>query len=199
MILKTMNVNDLSGSDLITWFLTMPEERQERYNKIRDIVARKCGIAADHLARASIADYLLIPLESVQILHTEAGKPYVEGNPCYFSLSHSGETVVCAVSDKPIGVDVERIRPIDQGIAKKICTEEEFTVLNRIADQTEQNRFLLQIWTRKEAIFKIEGALPRKDREIDTLNPAGISIQTQEIENYLISIAEKHVIPECCS
>ena len=199
MQLAFYNITEISESNFQQWFTELSEERKEKCRRLRNQTARKCCIAAERLVRQCVATFLNQKPENIHIIREDSGKPYVEGNLCYFSLSHSGETVVCAVSDKPIGVDVERIRPVDQGISKKICTEEEFTVLNRIADQTEQNRFLLQIWTRKEAIFKIEGTLPRKDREIDTLNPAGISIQTQEIENYLISIAEKHVIPECCS
>lgn len=44
---------------------------------------------------------------SPQILRTENGKPYIEGNPLYFSLSHSGKHGVIAVCDKPVGVDLE--------------------------------------------------------------------------------------------
>ena len=193
------NITEISEFDLKQWFAEMPEDRQEKCRRMHSKSAQKCCIAADHLARASIADYLQIPLESVQILHTEAGKPYVSGNPCYFSLSHSGESVICAVSDKPVGVDVERIRTIDQAVATKICTEEELNFLNGIAEQETRNRALLQIWTKKEAIFKIEGTLPRKDREVNTLAPVSIDLRTSKFENYLISVAEKRITPECCS
>ena len=45
------------------------------------------------------------------IRRTETGKPYVDGE-IYFSLSHTDGLTVCAVSDKNIGVDAERIREI---------------------------------------------------------------------------------------
>lgn len=199
MILRIINVNDLSVQDLNVFFDAMSEERKERCNQIRDITKRKCCIAADHLARKSVSEYLQTSPEPVQILRSEAGKPYVSGNPCYFSLSHSGELVVCAVSDKPVGVDVERIRTIDQAVATKICTEEELIFLNGIAEQETRNRALLEIWTKKEAIFKIEGKLPRKDREVNTLNPAHIDLQTSEFKGYLITVAEQRITPECCS
>lgn len=38
------------------------------------------------------------------------GKPYVEGNPVFFSISHSGDDGVILVSDKQCGVDLEVLK-----------------------------------------------------------------------------------------
>ena len=38
------------------------------------------------------------------------GKPMTNG--CYFNISHSHGLVACAVSDVPVGIDVEKIRPV---------------------------------------------------------------------------------------
>ena len=41
----------------------------------------------------------------------EHGKPIFVGHPeIHFNLSHCREAVVCAVSDRPVGIDVESIR-----------------------------------------------------------------------------------------
>ena len=34
-----------------------------------------------------------------RIMHNANGKPYLEGNPLFFSLSHSGSTALIAVCD----------------------------------------------------------------------------------------------------
>ena len=49
--------------------------------------------------------YILPPVYDVLLrllARTENGKPYIDGNPLYFSLSHSGKHGVIAVCDKPV-------------------------------------------------------------------------------------------------
>jgi hypothetical protein len=45
-----------------------------------------------------------------EILTGENGKPFVKGNPVFFSMSHSGDLVVMAVDIYPIGIDVELMK-----------------------------------------------------------------------------------------
>lgn len=42
-----------------------------------------------------------------EILRTQSGKPYIEGTPLHFSLTHSRDHAIIALCDKPIGVDLE--------------------------------------------------------------------------------------------
>ncbi|MGN0813837.1 MAG: 4'-phosphopantetheinyl transferase family protein [Candidatus Coproplasma sp.] len=58
------------------------------YAKLKVLLARKLGYKPD-------------------ILRTANGKPYIDGNPLHFSLSHSRDHAVIALCDKPIGVDLE--------------------------------------------------------------------------------------------
>lgn len=43
----------------------------------------------------------------VAIERTAAGKPFIAGNPVYFSLSHCKDKAIIALSDRPVGVDLE--------------------------------------------------------------------------------------------
>jgi phosphopantetheinyl transferase len=76
---------------------------------------------------------------------------------CHFSLSHSGNALAVALSDSPVGVDIEQISPIKNPdkVAKKILTEIELEEYHRLSLQSQAaNEFLLEIWTKKESIFK---------------------------------------------
>ena len=74
--------------------------------------------------------------------------------------------VVCAVDDKPIGIDIEQIRPIDLTVAKRICTDEELLYLfghtptdedfTYTTDTEILTRFF-ELWTAKEAYGKCMG------------------------------------------
>lgn len=85
-----------------------------------------------------------------QISATAAGKPYIEGNPVYFSLSHSGTRGMFALSDGPVGVDLE--------ILKK---RERTGVLNRFGERERAEiaceRDFLKHWTAREAYVKLFG------------------------------------------
>lgn len=106
------------------------------------------------LARRMLQEYTGRPAASFNLARTEAGKPYTENGP-EFNLSHSGEFLACAVSDRPIGIDIEAVRPLKIEIARRVCTPSE---LDYIAPATEGAHLrFLQVWTAKEAYFKALG------------------------------------------
>ena len=79
------------------------------------------------------------------------GKPVYSGLDTYFNLSHAGNYVVCAVSDKAVGVDIERQRKNVIRVAKRFFTQAE---CDWIGD--DSLRFA-RIWTLKEAYAKLTG------------------------------------------
>lgn len=72
------------------------------------------------LVRQTIHDMYDLPMDQI-VFETEGnGKPVVRQLPSFhFNLSHSGDWVVCAVDDAPVGIDIEEIKPIDLAIAKR--------------------------------------------------------------------------------
>lgn len=86
------------------------------------------------------------------------GKPYVEGeSPLYFSLSHSGEYVLLAVSDREVGADIQQIKEADiDKIAGHFMTAEEYGQWNEETIEAKKELFY-QIWAGKEAYLKLTG------------------------------------------
>lgn len=85
------------------------------------------------------------------------GKPYLPDSSLHFNISHSGSWAAVAVSDEPVGIDIEQIRPIEwQGIARQHFADEESRALLR---ETEESRLLafFTLWTGKESYVKAEG------------------------------------------
>ena len=54
-----------------------------------------------------------------EILKTGVGKPFLDGNPLCFSISHSDGRAVIAVSSRPVGVDIELCRGKRHPVIKK--------------------------------------------------------------------------------
>ncbi len=86
------------------------------------------------------------------IERTEAGKPYIPGNPLYFSVSHSGPKTVLAVSDMPVGIDLELL-PSGKKYAHIV---RHMTDREKAEIQCERDFFTH--WTAKEAYIKMVGS-----------------------------------------
>lgn len=85
-----------------------------------------------------------------EILRTENGKPYIEGNAVFFSLSHSGTHAVIALNEKPVGVDLEIFKNKTHPLLISKFSEKEQC---EITDE----RTFLEHWTAKEAFIKMKG------------------------------------------
>ena len=73
------------------------------------------------------------------------------------SISHCRDLAGAVVADKrmvdSVGLDIENIKPLNPGIARHVCTEEERHWLMQL-DESQQNLALLLIFSLKEAVFK---------------------------------------------
>lgn len=161
-----ININDYTDKDYEKWYGLMTEEKKNRVEKFRDDDDRKRTVFADMLARKSLALWCSVEAQNIEFCVSVNGKPYAKGLSAQFSVSHSGDIVVCAVSDNAVGIDVEKIRPVDLKIAKRVCTEEEKLYLFEKTPQQEDfcyttdkgllTRFF-SLWTAKEAYVKCTG------------------------------------------
>ncbi|MCR4694585.1 MAG: 4'-phosphopantetheinyl transferase superfamily protein [Pseudobutyrivibrio sp.] len=86
---------------------------------------------------------------------TSQGKPsFLQPKGIDFSISHSNLFAVCAISDKPVGIDVERIRPYDQGLVERFFTKADCEFLESVPFK-DQNKKFTEVWTFKEATSKM--------------------------------------------
>lgn len=94
----------------------------------------------------------------LKMYYSGNGKPYLQDYPLYFNLSHSGNYVVCAVSPREVGVDIQEYRQVDmERLARRFFSEEEQSILTACANEKEQCKLFYQLWTRKEAYGKLTG------------------------------------------
>lgn len=94
-----------------------------------------------------------------------------------FNLSHSGEYVVLAISDERVGIDIEKIKPIDLAISNECFHDKEIEYLYKNSKNVI-DRFYT-IWTLKEAFIKAVGqglSYPLKNFYFNTLSSEEITI-----------------------
>lgn len=143
--------------DLTFHFLLQfaPPEKQER------ILRQRVKQSADNmLVGAALARYMIwtvfqIPLSRQRIAYGPYGKPYLRDYPnVHFNISHSGQYVVCAVADRPVGIDVQVIGVYRPDVAARVCCPEELARLGANDDPATE---FTKLWTRKEAHLKMLG------------------------------------------
>ncbi|WP_160673398.1 4'-phosphopantetheinyl transferase superfamily protein [Clostridium sp. C8-1-8] len=129
--------------------------RIEKFINTKDKVRTLIG---EILIRTIILENFNVDNKHISFNKNQYGKPYLEEYPNFsFNISHSGDYVLCAIDGKPIGVDVEEIKPIDyEGIVKSFFTEKEFEYIVSKELKLSLNRFY-EIWTLKESYIKCCG------------------------------------------
>lgn len=86
------------------------------------------------------------------IFYNEYGKPYLDNN-LFFNMSHSNNITACIISDKEVGIDIEKIK-YNEKVAKRVLNKEEMKILNNSNNKAEMFTIF---WTIKESYVKLLG------------------------------------------
>ena len=145
------------GSALPFYALLDQTERRraDRFRCQRDAVG--FILTRAHL-RLILASALNIDAAAVHFSYEAAGKPHLEGESGpWFNVSHSGGMALIAIaSDRRVGVDIERIRPMADHDPAMYFSPDEVWALQRLPAQQREKAFF-RCWTRKEAYLKARG------------------------------------------
>jgi len=129
----------------------LTEKRKEKILCFKQRINRKQSLGAGLLLKRIFDEY---NLKLDDLYYGENGKPEVRG--LYFNLSHSDEMVICAVSEKLVGCDIERIDKVRNGIAERYFTKKEIRYLDRFQGEEKKEEFY-RLWTMKESYLKMTG------------------------------------------
>jgi 4'-phosphopantetheinyl transferase len=137
-------------------------DEQQRAARFRFEKDRRKFIVARGLLRSILARYLSLPPEQVQFSYRQRGKPELAnvyaGGKLEFNVSHSHEMALYGIAlDRPIGVDLEHIRPIEAvALSQRFFSPSESATIASLTG-TEQHRCFFRGWTQKEAYLKATG------------------------------------------
>ena len=135
-------------------------QRAKRFHLERDC---RRFIAGRGMLREILAALLDLNPASLVFTYGEFGKPQIAApaaaRSLHFNLAHSDSIAVCAIAKHELGVDVERIRVMDDAeqIASRFFSpREKYCLLALPAEQRREAFF--NCWTRKEAYLKAIGS-----------------------------------------
>lgn len=136
-------------------------ERALQISRYRDMKDKLRSYWAEMLLRQAVQDRGL-SMEQLRFASEQFGKPilvnmHTNQKIAYdYNLSHSGDHVVCAISESRVGVDIQEYRGYKPTLVKRCCSPKEQEYLFHL-NKKEQNSEFYRLWTLKESYMKSTG------------------------------------------
>ena len=147
----------VSEKQYLKWIDIIGEQQKDRILRFHFKDDAKRTLFGDILIRYLACQKLHILNKDIIIKRNIYGKPYIKGvDKFHYNISHAGKWVVCVLSDRPVGIDIEIILPIDLEIARNFFTESEYISIRKLP-QKDQLAGFYRFWTAKESYIKYIG------------------------------------------
>jgi len=137
---------------------------QQRYQAQKSVKRQTQFLISRWLIKRAVEDFFSITFPFSHIQERIDDKPALLNLPeqCFYSLSHSNDWIVFAISHAKVGVDIEQIkhRENTHKLAREFMSESEYlTFCNRPSPHN-----LYRLWCYKEALYK--SLSPKKQSQI---------------------------------
>ena len=99
------------------------------------------------------------PAASLRFCYEAAGKPQLVDYPSlHFNLAHSADEALLAIAKQPVGIDLEKLREIQNQaeLVRRWFSESEVAQYESLNDVSKRE-FFFRLWTGKEAVIKLFG------------------------------------------
>ena len=157
-ILALKLTSDLVNLDHKGFLQMVNKEKQEKIKHFYRLEDSVRSLFAELIVRKTICEKYNIPNSDVEFWANEFGKPFLAGTDDFnFNVSHSSEWIVCAVGNRPLGVDIEKIKEIEIGdMVKYFFSRQELETIKKISD-CDKIKYFYELWTLKESYVKAIG------------------------------------------
>ena len=185
---------DFKAGDFENAYKNLSALRKKRIDRLKLKEDKERSLLAEILLKKLLKEEK-ISYESIE--SAENGKPFLLGSNRFISISHSENAVACAIGKTPVGIDIQKIKPIKTALVKRVCSPEELRYVLKGEPQTEKpetleteiknpetlNRFF-EVWTTKEALFKKENS----KTPFTKLNALSVEHKTEKIKDFIVTI-----------
>ncbi len=146
-------------SELKDFKLILEAAEIERFLKYKTETDRQTRIICRAVLRTLLGRYLTIDPKKIQFKLDHQKKPNlksIDDENLHFNVSHSGDWILIAVSENPVGIDLEKINAsfIYQNLLDFSFNADE---QNDIQTSNFSHYNFYRLWTRKEALLKATG------------------------------------------
>ena len=189
-------LDTLGADDVEALIAGFPAWRQEHTRKIRNAIARKESAAAFALLHQALkTDFGIV---DYRFAYSTQGKPHLESHPTvHFNLSHCRKAVACAISRRPVGIDIETLGRYRKSLAEYTMNEDEMREILSANDTchdgfSERDIIFTTLWTRKEAFAKLtgEGISTHVRDMLCSCMDIAFTTQVEKGKGYVLTVAE---------
>lgn len=157
----------LSSCDYERYLEQIPRTMHQRITRYQRWQDRQTGLFSRLLLIKGLEAFAIQPAALHDLKYTNYKRPYLDKG-IDFNISHSGDWVLCALSDThQVGIDIEQVRSVLIADFEHVLSTAE---KQQIEAAPNPYRFFYDLWTRKEAVAKAEGSgllLPFQDINLD--------------------------------
>jgi 4'-phosphopantetheinyl transferase len=161
----------------------LPAGRREAILRHRQPADRRRMLVASLLLIAGLrGEYAAAGIPDIRL--SAKGKPELAAGFPYFSISHSGDYVGCALADAPVGLDIQQITAVNDAVIRRVCTREEQASVGT----PEQ---FCALWTQKESVAKLTGGGITDDFKNVLLNHPDARTCTRQLDaRHYLSVSQ---------
>ena len=166
------------------------DQRREQALRYKHLFGQYCCLKSYEMLTELLASTPYTLHSTPSFLYNEHGAPSLPGGP-YFSLSHSKRGIAVAISDEPIGIDIEAIRPLSEGLVQRAMNPQEQAQIAAAANPEQE---FIRLWTRKEAYVKMQGTgiISDMHKILCDMLPVNWMEVIREDKGYICTIVEKN-------
>lgn len=174
--IRVKKIRGITAEDQENIIKTLSAAARERLSQKRE----------PHLYLSSISAYsLLTENERADLDFTEGGTPFFKTLDSSISISHSQNYACTAISESKnarVGIDIEEKSATPRN-STRFLTQNEQKML-------ERGTAYLEIWTKKEALFKFlkNDSLPLPAIDSATPEKYGATLETRETDEYYLTV-----------
>lgn len=141
--------------EALSWCEGLLEEaRLRKIKKYKNQQAAECSLTAGVLLAYACRRHGIEGEEKFLRISSHGKPEFAHEIGWHFSISHTEDFVCVAFSDEAVGVDAEHVRPMKEGLIRKVFTKREQAW---IREQESTNQAAIRLWTRKESLGKLTG------------------------------------------
>lgn len=157
MIYLNDHIEDLELQEVLGKLSPQRLQQLMRFKQERD--RKLCAAAYLLLCEGLRKEYGIMELPVFE--YGKHGKPSIVGHPeIFFNLSHCREAAICAIANRPVGVDIESVRHCTDTLMRYVLNDAEYDAVK--SSPIPQIAFT-RIWTQKESLLKLTGEGLRND------------------------------------
>ncbi len=133
------------------WYSLMDQSRKNKIDAIKPQNGKLLSLGAGILLKKALENEGITDFE---LCYKGREKPYIKDREdVFFNISHSGKMVALGISDKEIGVDIEKVKEFKESLINYVFNDTDISFAKELSPKWAYTR----LWTIKESLMKHSG------------------------------------------